>query len=115
MVSERQQFYNYILCTAVEGGINYWSQVSEYRWDGREVATVTVHELFEDQKVATITADSIRDAYSVILDTDTLIQLSNDIRAHLIKAFLDCDAGEVDAGDADILLQLAMFGEVIYG
>jgi hypothetical protein len=41
--------------------------------------------------------------------------LSAKHRKHLLGAYADLDAGDIDADDADILVQLGLFGKVVYG
>jgi hypothetical protein len=41
--------------------------------------------------------------------------LSVRYRDHLLKAYREEDAGEIDSDDADNLVQLGLFGKVVYG
>lgn len=41
--------------------------------------------------------------------------LSSDIRGRILRALIDNDCGHIDSEASDVLAQLAIFGEVIYG
>lgn len=113
-----------LITTAVEGGINYWAQVSGYQWDGVPVQ-VTVHEIepSEDQKEAVVCK----------VTTVEMVQAIGDLVAGRVKAFSSMGYGQTfrdrliawmtgneddfdfDANDADAMMQIACLGEVVYG
>jgi hypothetical protein len=117
---ERQQFLNDVLITAVEGGINYWAAVSEYRWDGVEVASVRVHEFDEetgdyDKEGVMVMAGQLAGPIGQIIADGSEINLADDSVARIFIANRLNDAGEIDAGDADAIMQVAVLGDVVYG
>lgn len=118
--AERTDFLEGIIVTAVEGGINYWSQVSGYRWSEGPVR-VTVHEI-EDERTGEskeegvkITADSIDKAITAILEPGSTIRLRKDIVEAIATENREMDGSYIDAEIADCIVQVAMFGEVKYG
>lgn len=133
----RAEFLDDVMTTAVEGGINYWSAVSEYRWDRSKHAPgkigVTVHEWHPDEGETNadgyaengvrVTPDDIARALGKIRAGDAVTLgmhdgLIRDIRS--IDRTNNGDTGDLsgqdlDAGIADCIIQVAMFGKVIYG
>jgi hypothetical protein len=120
MTDERKQFLNDVICTAVEGGINYWSQVSEYHWGDEIETTVRVHELDEngipDAIGVPITPAKIEDAIRLILTKNSKDDYIHPrVRSQIFAGSVENDAGDIDADLADIIVQFAMFGELVYG
>lgn len=101
-----------ILVTAFEGGINYWTNTP-----------VKVEEWPEDAEFA---SDVVAKGAPVYIHDDednkweklTLPNLLNAIRWYLTTYNKTADIfenGEYDADDADIIVQYALFGDVVYG
>jgi hypothetical protein len=105
---ERERFLADIICTAVEGGINFWAAVSVYKWDGlppREWHAV-VHRL-KDDETDYVDAGLKLDIDGELVNTTML----KGIRA----ADKENDAAYIDSYDASAIVQAGLFGEVIYG
>ena len=127
--NQRTQMYRDILITAIEGGINYWASVLHYDPD-YDVDTFSsgdgIHAVIvEDEDGAeskTIDTKAIRSAmsklhkgegYSLRPDVETPEWWVKKWR----RAYRDCATGDwdFDAADADVVVQVAVFGEVGYG
>ena len=110
-----------ILCTAFEGGITYWADnVScEDNKDMKDVggwkheyltktkkkdAVMYIHDISDEQKHP-ITKKSIIDA----------LQKMGEPKYKYTKALNRILNEQYDADDADIVVQTACFGEVVYG
>ena len=100
---------NIIIC-AVEGGSNYWAEFTEYdptdgqvsvRVRDREEPSTTVH---------LIKPKAIMHGLQILME-----EMPNSIAAKNVLMEITGDYGHVDADDADAILQLSVFGEVIYG
>lgn len=131
--AERQEFLADVITTAVEGGINYWAQVLEYRWytptldggsaepgpNGTANAYVTLTDLEDPDEQYDITVDSIARALSMIrasLKGGGRPKGWNRTDAMRVLAASSAnDAGDIDSADADCVLQYAIFDEVVYG
>lgn len=119
---KRTEFLKDVLITAVEGGINYWAQVSNYDPDA---GTVTVWE----------SEEAIRDGGDIYPDTYSPHRVTIDTIAHGIAVLLEqrkghdpknywhqfvianrtnSEDGDYDAGIADDILQAGIFGSVVY-
>lgn len=113
------------LCTALEGGSNYWYFIGDINRKYFKKGDTLVDNLtrsfmadknyklpiydiesadeFEDMdKLGDVTYDSMAKAFN-IMSKDYPIQLSNIL------------SGNYDADDSDIWFQLATMGEVVYG
>jgi hypothetical protein len=102
-----------------------------------EGTRAVLHEMDDDEsgykaEGHVITPDTIAHGFSVLRN---LIQIDDEIngrpalstqsgepayisvsyRKHLLDAYKECDAGDLDADDCDVLVQLAIFGKVVYG
>jgi hypothetical protein len=99
-----------IFITAIEGGIGYWCQKLDLRQNGTEVnyqnaesftgQWVAKITMVEDDGTATITPEKLAEALAM-RPTEA---------AQIIT-----DDGGFDADSADILIQCAAFGEIVYG
>jgi hypothetical protein len=106
-----------ILCTAFEGGINYWCdrvQVLEGDYKGAEYASEAVSRgaliklniTDEERTGGTLKVD--------LLTRDNIvkgIEMAAKHKKMSVKGFIE----NHDAGDADMAVQFAIFGELIYG
>lgn len=164
---ERAEFLSDVLTTAVEGGIGYWSSVSDYRWwsptldggsaphrDGQANAYVVVHcddelpdtclnnidghwyvitygrapyEIHARDCVTCgiarggrlVTVDDIARALGM-LRKGPVQGLNEKLRADIIandhgNGDPEGNHQDIDAGLADCIVQVALFGEVVYG
>lgn len=108
-----------ICVTAFEGGINSWC--------GRvKILIDTVPNLAEDEGI--IASDVIAKGGSLKLydaedDEETWILSPENFKTGLEKYFNECysnnneisfDVGNIDAGDADSIIQYALFNELVY-
>jgi hypothetical protein len=117
-----------LITTAVEGGINYWATVESYRWDcpvADRHATVVEGDHPAEAGPHTVTVASMRAAMVKVADGDVR-EFHNSgyrdsyrlrLRRMLANAAMgvEDDNYDYDAGDADSMFQIAIFGEVIYG
>ena len=98
-----------VITTAVEGGIGYWSKVENYKPINDDGSFAILTELRLHPEVPgdfdphTITTNNILDGIR------QFCELRNCTPDNLFG-----DDGDYDAGDADLIIQFAMFGEIIY-
>lgn len=131
-MSETAKFLSDVIITALEGGIGYWSAASEYRHgsvfedyeereDLRTPAYAVIHEMDEDEggykeKGLRVDNTAMAKAFKRIMDPKQEIpHCDRDWRKRLVAAYWAKDAGDLDAGDADAVVQIAVLGEVVYG
>jgi hypothetical protein len=124
--AKRNEFLSYVLITAVEGGINYWSAVSDYvpEHEDPEKIGVTVYE-YEPAEGETDAQGYAVNGVRVTLDTiakgiGILDKSPDHYHGGYWSQFWEAnrtngDDGDYDAGIADCILQAGIFGEVVYG
>ena len=100
-----------ILTAAVEGGINYWATVcNANRFDGAwTIVTLRPADDPEEFVPVTVRATQMERA------ARELAQGHMAWSEELKRALRDRDAGRMDAGVCDAIVQQAAFGEVVYG
>ena len=109
-----------LLCTAFEGGITYWAKWAniENKKDAKKVACFTSEYLtrtkLKDAKLIIWTVDDSKIPITKKSIIDALQKMDNPKYKHrkALKRILD---ETYDACDADILVQTACFGEVVFG
>lgn len=103
-----------LLCTAVEGGSNYWARFSSINMkDGDyEAVVVTEHESSTDgpARVQTVTWVDMCHGLEALTQPD----LKHFQEGVALKHFTDA-LTDHDATTADVVLQMTVFGEVVYG
>lgn len=134
--AERTQFLYDIMATALEGGVNYWSAADDvergdpdkdfyrsyvlYCTDGGRESVecganpkllCTGHKVDPDVIARGLGLGTVTEA----VGNEKEIGWHYNQRKHVILANRENDAGEIDAGDADCIVQLGVFGKVIYG
>jgi hypothetical protein len=132
---ERTEFLGDIITAAVEGGTGYWAQVSQYqyvdRWsepEGRIAVCVgtrqaggaraTLHEMNDEEtgykaEGLLLNADAVARGLGKIKRGE--VQINDSLRALIMRADADNDAGDIDADAADVITQVALLGEIVYG
>ncbi|WJN63402.1 hypothetical protein [Streptomyces phage phiScoe55] len=121
-----------IIDTASYGGITYWAtQPTQAEFDALpEGKDYTIVEGVEEppflggertvEGVHYLSKDDVRDAYAKLLDLDQRF-VNREIHGYILDSWRDrterdgIDAGHIDATAADVIVQIAIFGEVIYG
>ena len=115
-----------ILATALEGGIGYWAVLDNTTTDWEETSSsmqdtddflsdVATKMLFEGKKIRFIGADEDDEDEEWFLDMDSFIRgctRFNEECGSIIQRLAD---GTFDADDADMLIQFALFNEIVYG
>lgn len=121
-----------VFVTAMEGGVQYWTHVNGYRWtaDGstedRQGFTALLHfdDPFDDAGMLDreVNRDTIAEGFELIAQGPKEFMPEGQrhkflAMMHARLAGLSDNAVDVDydAGDADNLVQVALFGKVIYG
>lgn len=110
-----------ILVAAIEGGSNYWAAYrSVNRTEDLTITDAVIIEWDEDKTEREmtkkkITRESVIKALNLVAD-GRILPLDHTIisAAHLCRIGV-WDGGEMDAYRSDVVLQVALFGEVIYG
>ncbi len=113
-----------IVCTALEVGINYWcnsAQIGEKTYYGKYASDqisrggtliISVDEPFEEQETYTLTkAKLINGITQYIKDPDMIYNI---LTRGKEKGIYEIDCCQIDATIADIIVQNALFGDLIF-
>jgi hypothetical protein len=126
--SERAQFLADVLTTALEGGIGYWSAAETYRWydpkleggtaeheDGIANAYATIVD--DDGERHEITLDTIAHGIAKLLMPTTTFYPSgySDLSEFALSNRTNGEDGDYDAEIADAVVQLGIYGKVVWG
>lgn len=122
------QFLRDILCTACEGGSNYWANFRCTERLGDEWQRVKVKDV-EEGNLGTfdITLTKLTAGIQILLTAkvgDTMpdgklreshFTVADSIKATVYESLASLDAGNIDSNEADCILQYACFGGIVYG
>lgn len=107
-----QEQLNDLLITAVEGGIDYWSHVRNYKWENVEDVSVEIGT-YDDN-------DAPFEGDFVTVKASDLVKILHRLREFPIYplekgASIASHLENMDIETGDTAVQLLMFGEVIFG
>lgn len=115
-VNIKEEDIDDIMCAAFEGGINYWCNTAEVVGDylgeyaSEQISrggTLRLHDM-EAEKVYELTLDMFINGFKLWVENG-----ANEFGGVTANGIVDtCN---IDAADADAIIQYAIFGEVIYG
>lgn len=120
-----------VIDTAALGGITYWAtEPTEEEFaglpDGKEYTIVEGSDdtFFgggrEIEGVHYLSKDDVREAYRKLLDPEQK-HVNRRIHGYIVQSWVGgedgqgIDAGQIDADTADVIVQVAIFDEVVYG
>jgi len=111
------EFYKDILVTAAAGGVSYWATVWRDDTDLDAGRLVIFDREDEESTRYEVTVEDIARGVELVLhDVNRKLRyIPESHRRWIAEGDADDDAGMIDADGADIIVQLAVFGRVIYG
>ena len=120
---ERAEFLWDIVTTAIEGGTGYWACVHAYKWvdlpasERYAVIEEDLERIGVDEGEAPghhrLDIDVIATGLARVLDPR--FRVNDQIRGWIKDSDRDNYAGMIDADCADVIVQAAIFGELVYG
>lgn len=108
-----QEFISDIICTAFEGGINYWCNTADPTVVDKQYVSAVLYDAEDENKAHTLTSEAMVEAIKGIMEGT--YQCRSDIREAITKGIIDLDGGYIDADGADVIVQFAVFKELVYG
>lgn len=112
--AKRTEFLNDILCAFAEGGIQMIGQIVEKEFDSDAlIYRKLVVEYTDDPQHHTVTIDTIASGLAKCRK-GPVAYLGRSARLRLNECYRECDAGEIDAVDATNIVEIGLFGEVVY-
>lgn len=114
-MSDREQFLDGIIITALEGGIGYWSVCSAYTHHAPAIAQIRETDDYGEPvgDLLEINRDVIRKGLKEIIGGETNCH-SYGVK-HIAGANAMSDPCDIDASFADIIVQVGLFGNIVYG
>jgi hypothetical protein len=115
---ERAEFLADVICTFAEGGIQMiggWVITAETHPDASGIPaydSVTV-QYCDEEETHVVNLDTIAKAFGILRDREVKYLHTNS-RARYLTDYRELDAGDIDAVDAANLVEIALFGEVVY-
>jgi len=128
------EFLSDIIAVALEGGIGYWSQAdqivreSEYgvvltmrpecNWRYRECV---LYQSNDDESGYDEAHPLKLDRAAIVLGLSRMLDFGNDLKVAMryrtttLEAVVEKDAGNIDAELADIIVQVALLNDIVYG
>lgn len=109
-----------IVCTALEGGINYWccdaEVVGEYlgEWASDQISrggTLKLYDI-ESDDVWTLDKAKLLNGISLAITNGFLLEYE---WAKFENEIITLDTYQIDAAVADAIIQYALFGKVVFG
>lgn len=113
-IHDDREFLSDVLCIAMEGGIDYWAEVRKLERAADIYAGLEVRDN-EDHEAPWhyVGRQALRSAINTIIH-DRGASVRSDIRRCVYSAWIELDASEIDAEAADVIVQFAAFGEIVY-
>ena len=109
---ERTQFLKDVLVTAVEGGVTSWvERIRNYKPDDGTVTLVYENPNAQGSLTKDLTIEDVARGLARICDGSA--QCGN--RDHIKRAYDEMESGDIDADDADCIVQVAVLGEIVFG
>lgn len=111
-----QEFVDDVMCSALEGGIGYWAYIKEINKDN-----VTEEYEYTSDCVSRGAVIHFGDVEGDDDDSNWLFGLDQFVKGYTMYINKEghgldpqTDPGYIDANHADIIVQLGLFGEVVY-
>lgn len=112
---ERDEFLRDVMDIALSGGIDYWcavlSQVVSIVRDPSDAFAKV--KPWDDPEVYRIDIEVIQRGLDAIVSGSA--EVNREIAAAIIEAQVNLDSTDIDADAADCIVQVGLFGEVVYG
>lgn len=111
-----------VLCIAIEGGISYWAEGKDFVRDGLDYVSCKLrpnrdeglpYEKGDPRNDWQIVDEAKIEAAILRVINENLC--SSSIREWILSDYLDPNSSSIDADAADVIVQIALFGEVIFG
>lgn len=116
--AKRTEFLSDVMITAIEGGMDYWVEILElnrvedsneylgWRWDGMVI------KADDEPEIYTVNLNDVARGVRLLCES----KIDNDrVNAMRLANKTNGDDGGIDAMNADMAIQYAIFGEIVYG
>ena len=125
-INVSDQFLRDLLCVCCEGGSTYWAYftpIKNFKGEhGPEWQKVRVSDVEGDEEETQFVIDipELREGVRRLIAREfnrpeSHAQCAAGYSTEIFQAALTNDCGQIDAGVADMVLQMACFGHIVYG
>ena len=109
--------------TAIEGGIGYWCDIRNYDWEyadesKRKLVSASAEISTSGEPMNAwkpVNLDTVQLGIDRITERGSQVKISPSIKKAILLADVEDDASDLDAEDADVIVQVGLFGEIVYG
>ncbi len=118
--SALDQLFFDIFVTALEGGIGYWSTCQHYHWSNADCTEdhkgflAHISDSEDEDEEYTIDRNVVAKGYGLATSATWRSRINWSSSKPPVVVGPDTD-WDYDAGDADVIVQLGLFGDVVYG
>lgn len=115
---ERTKLFFDVFVTAMEGGVNYWAFIKKYKWTGSD-GSYDLHHFHsviteeETDRTWHVNHEVIAKGFRIAMNPET--RIADWMRGLIINAYYNPDTADFDVEVADVIVQLGLLGEVVYG
>lgn len=112
--TERTDFLASVLVTAVEGGVNHWAAIKDYKWleDADKNLTSAAVELNDGFGWKRVGLNMVASGIGKL--KRGTVPIADGLKATLVLADKENDASDVDSELADCIVQAGLFGKLVY-
>jgi hypothetical protein len=115
-VEVSEEFLLDIICTAAEGGINYWAvEARNVKRGGRDGLDYLSFEVRPEEEKTWHLVNPAIIGQGIQLILSGKVKISSQIAGWIQQGVTEQDAGIIDADCADCIVQAGVFGEIVYG
>lgn len=116
-VNANLEFLRDVMTIAIEGGIDYWAVIRKLERDAElNVISFDVKDYAEpntDSNWKHINVDKVAEAIEKVLHKK--VEIADYLRRDIITGYSQADASEIDVESADCVVQIAAYGEIVFG
>lgn len=116
------QFLFDLFVTALEGGIDYWANIVTYKPGNGDDLDGFYAMIYEDDDPTNVTRIDWFTIYTGLIrvargdyNYGGKAPSSNYFQMKVVQALFDPDSADFDASDADNIVQVALFNDIVYG
>lgn len=117
-----QEFISNVLITAFDGnygGCWYWADIAHGTWlrvdDSGEWLGCDIKPKDDEPPHSSYLVDHSTLQSGIDLILSGTVQISPVVKTYITRAIIDRDAGDIDSEAADAIVQVGLFGEIVYG
>lgn len=112
VIVTRDEAFKDVFYAAIEGGVNYWAAVTDYDVDDARVVLSDIED--EDGERWEVTTATVGKGIETIVAGGAEVNREILRQASLIHHG-HYDLADVDAWVADVVVQVGLFGEIVFG